>query len=83
MELTHKIDEKLHNMFPEDLPWTSGSLGHCAVVGSGGILQNSSCGPEIDSADFVIRFNLAPINESDVGVKTNLVTINPSQIEKK
>ncbi|XP_056589871.1 alpha-2,8-sialyltransferase 8F-like isoform X2 [Triplophysa dalaica] len=56
MKLTHKIDKKLHNMFPEDFPWTSGSLGHCAVVGSGGILQNSSCGPEIDSADFVISY---------------------------
>ncbi|XP_057175842.1 alpha-2,8-sialyltransferase 8E-like isoform X2 [Triplophysa rosa] len=82
MELTHKIDEELHKMLPEDFPWTSGGLGRCAVVGSGGILQNSSCGPEIDSADFVIRFNLAPVNDSDVGVKTHLVTINPSQIEK-
>uniref|UniRef100_A0A672Q316 ST8 alpha-N-acetyl-neuraminide alpha-2,8-sialyltransferase 7.1 n=1 Tax=Sinocyclocheilus grahami TaxID=75366 RepID=A0A672Q316_SINGR len=55
-------------------------LGRCAVVGSGGILKNSSCGREIDSADFVIRFNLATINDSDVGLKTDLITINPSQI---
>uniref|UniRef100_A0A671L9V6 ST8 alpha-N-acetyl-neuraminide alpha-2,8-sialyltransferase 7.1 n=1 Tax=Sinocyclocheilus anshuiensis TaxID=1608454 RepID=A0A671L9V6_9TELE len=58
-------------------------LGRCAVVGSGGILKNSSCGSEIDSADFVIRFNLASINDSDVGLKTDLITINPSQIQKE
>ncbi|XP_065131737.1 alpha-2,8-sialyltransferase 8F-like [Paramisgurnus dabryanus] len=78
----HKMDAKLHRMLPEGIPWISGGLGRCAVVGSGGILQNSSCGQKIDSADFVIRFNLATLNVSDVGVKTNLVTINPSQIEK-
>ena len=32
---------------------------------------------------FVDRFNLAPINKSyDVGVKTDLITANPTQINK-
>ncbi|XP_067303229.1 alpha-2,8-sialyltransferase 8E-like [Pseudorasbora parva] len=77
---TYKIKADLHSMLPEDIPWSGQRLGRCAVVGSGGILKNSSCGNEIDSADFVIRFNLAHINNSDVGLKTDLVTINPSQI---
>jgi len=29
---------------------------------------------------FSFRFNLAVINDSDVGLKTDLITINPSQI---
>ncbi|XP_043088527.1 alpha-2,8-sialyltransferase 8F-like isoform X2 [Puntigrus tetrazona] len=80
---TYTMTEAIHSMLPEDLPWSARGLGRCAVVGSGGILKNSSCGREIDSADFVIRFNLASINDSDVGLKTDLVTINPSQIRYK
>ncbi|XP_051962448.1 alpha-2,8-sialyltransferase 8F-like [Xyrauchen texanus] len=30
---------------------------------------------------FVCRFNMAPIDEKDVGLKTDLITINPSQIK--
>ncbi|XP_052397484.1 alpha-2,8-sialyltransferase 8E-like isoform X1 [Carassius gibelio] len=80
---TYTMNETLHSMMPEDFPWSGRRLGRCAVVGSGGILKNSSCGREIDSADFVIRFNLAMINDSDVGLKTDLITINPSQIQKE
>lgn len=80
-KLFKTVDKKLHSMLPKDLPWSKGLLSHCAVVGSGGILQNSSCGAEIDSADYIIRFNLGPVtNSKDVGNKTHLMTINPSQI---
>ncbi|KAJ8254740.1 hypothetical protein GJAV_G00196860 [Gymnothorax javanicus] len=79
---TKLVDKALHEMLPETAPWgNSRQLGRCALVGNGGILRNSSCGKMIDTADFVIRFNLAPMNyTSDVGVKTSLVTVNPSQI---
>ncbi|CAM4674002.1 unnamed protein product [Leuciscus chuanchicus] len=80
---TYKIDAALHSMLPKDYPWSGRRLGRCAVVGSGGILKNSSCGREIDSTDFVIRFNLAAVNDSDVGLKTDLITINPSQIYRE
>ncbi|XP_058618590.1 alpha-2,8-sialyltransferase 8E-like isoform X2 [Onychostoma macrolepis] len=80
---TYKMNAVVHSMLPKDFPWSGRRLGRCAVVGSGGILKNSSCGREIDSADFVIRFNLAYINDSDVGLKTDLVTINPSQIRRE
>nr|XP_055044900.1 alpha-2,8-sialyltransferase 8E-like [Misgurnus anguillicaudatus] len=79
---SYKMAASIYNMLPEDFPWSGHRLGHCAVVGSGGILKNSSCGREIDTADFVIRFNMAPIYERDVGRKTNLITINPSQIKR-
>ncbi|ROL01480.1 Alpha-2,8-sialyltransferase 8F [Anabarilius grahami] len=67
----------------QDIPWSGRRLGQCAVVGSGGILKNSSCGREIESADFVIRFNLAAVNDSDVGMRTDLITVNPSQLRYK
>ncbi|XP_065142592.1 alpha-2,8-sialyltransferase 8F-like isoform X2 [Paramisgurnus dabryanus] len=77
---SYHINKDFYNMLPEDFPWSGRTLSNCAVVGSGGILKNSSCGREIDTADFVIRFNMAPVNDSDVGLKTDLVTMNPSQL---
>ncbi|XP_036808774.1 alpha-2,8-sialyltransferase 8F isoform X4 [Oncorhynchus mykiss] len=51
-----KVDQALWEMLPQTVPWSKGSLSRCAVVGSGGILQNSRCGAEIDNSDYVIRY---------------------------
>ncbi|XP_071955706.1 CMP-N-acetylneuraminate-poly-alpha-2,8-sialyltransferase-like isoform X2 [Antedon mediterranea] len=50
----------------------------CAIVGNSGILKDSNCGTEIDAHDFVLRTNMAPIEnyENDVGKQTNLVSMN-------
>ncbi|KAJ8254742.1 hypothetical protein GJAV_G00196880 [Gymnothorax javanicus] len=82
---TKVVDFPLLKMLPKTIPWmTRGQLGRCAVVGNGGILKNSGCGSQIDGADFVIRLNLAPLSfRNDTGVKTSLVTANPSQIQHK
>ncbi|XP_071956936.1 CMP-N-acetylneuraminate-poly-alpha-2,8-sialyltransferase-like [Antedon mediterranea] len=52
--------------------------GTCAVVGSAGILLNSSCGREIDAHDFVFRGNLAQTIgfEQDVGSKIDMMVLN-------
>ncbi len=57
----------------------------CSVVGNSGILLNSSCGAKIDSSNFVIRCNFATIlgYEKDVGVRTNMITFNPSILDKR
>ncbi|XP_037396938.1 alpha-N-acetylneuraminide alpha-2,8-sialyltransferase-like isoform X1 [Pygocentrus nattereri] len=79
----YKLTPDVYSKLPQDMPWRGRSLDRCAVVGSSGILLNSSCGREINSADFVIRFNMAPVNSSDVGVKCDLMNINLSQISRE
>ncbi|XP_056144205.1 alpha-2,8-sialyltransferase 8F-like isoform X2 [Lampris incognitus] len=74
------VTQKLFSVFAKD-PFLNETRDTCAVVGNGGILTNSSCGEKINSAQFVIRCNLAPVEndyERDVGKRSNLVTINPS-----
>ncbi|XP_058649469.1 alpha-N-acetylgalactosaminide alpha-2,6-sialyltransferase 1.2 isoform X2 [Onychostoma macrolepis] len=46
----------------------------CAVVGTGGVLNGSGLGKEIDSSDYVFRVNAAIIagHEEDVGKRTSV-----------
>ncbi|XP_053709002.1 alpha-2,8-sialyltransferase 8E isoform X3 [Synchiropus splendidus] len=80
------ITTEVFKMFPDDMPYSKSQFKKCAVIGNGGIIKNSKCGKEIDSADFVFRCNIPPINDkysADVGTKTDLVTINPSIITER
>ncbi|XP_069906346.1 alpha-2,8-sialyltransferase 8E isoform X2 [Oryctolagus cuniculus] len=82
----YHINQEIFRMFPKDMPYNRSQFKKCAVVGNGGILKNSRCGREINSADFVFRCNLPPISEKytmDVGVKTDVVTVNPSIITER
>ncbi|KAM9780623.1 alpha-2,8-sialyltransferase 8F-like [Neosynchiropus ocellatus] len=75
------VGTKLYNHLPAEHPFKNKIWDTCAVVGNGGILSGSKCGPMIDSADFVFRCNLPPLDDEfmgDVGKKTSLVTANPS-----
>ncbi|XP_078585775.1 alpha-2,8-sialyltransferase 8B-like [Branchiostoma floridae x Branchiostoma japonicum] len=58
--------------------------GTCALVGSSGILLKSRCGAEIDSSDFVIRFNLSPRDgyTKDVGKKSSMMVLNTNMSHK-
>ncbi|XP_034564793.1 alpha-2,8-sialyltransferase 8E isoform X11 [Notolabrus celidotus] len=80
------ITTEVFKMFPDDMPYSKSQYKKCAVIGNGGIIKNSKCGKEIDSADFVFRCNIPPINEkytADVGTRTDLVTVNPSIITER
>ncbi|XP_070547559.1 alpha-2,8-sialyltransferase 8E-like [Ptychodera flava] len=74
------ITPEIHNRFPKESPFKRNMFKKCSIVGSSGILLGSQCGNEIDSAEFVVRFNFAKtINfMDDVGSKTSLITCNPS-----
>ncbi|XP_048355497.1 alpha-N-acetylneuraminide alpha-2,8-sialyltransferase [Sphaerodactylus townsendi] len=79
------IDNKTFSLFPKATPFRL-PLKKCSVVGNGGILKRSRCGKQIDQADFVMRCNLPPLSSQytrDVGSKTQLVTANPSIIQKR
>ncbi|XP_067824905.1 alpha-2,8-sialyltransferase 8F-like isoform X2 [Heptranchias perlo] len=81
-----KITHPIFTIFPKESAFSSRQYRRCAVIGNGGILLNSSCGAEIDQADFVFRCNLPPMGGNftqDIGTKTNLVTANPSIIAQR
>eukprot|EP00899_Mesostigma_viride_P000083 jgi/Mesvir1/10075/Mv21651-RA.1 len=55
-----------------------GAWGACAMVFSSDVLSHSSCGPEIDRYNTVIRINGAPVAgyERDVGARTDIAFHN-------
>ncbi|XP_002741712.1 alpha-2,8-sialyltransferase 8F-like [Saccoglossus kowalevskii] len=75
------VDDAKRRLLPERSPFASNKrYKTCAVVGNGGILRNSSCGPEIDEYDFVLRSNMQPLEgfEADAGSKVNFTTVSQS-----
>ncbi|XP_008302011.1 alpha-2,8-sialyltransferase 8F-like [Stegastes partitus] len=83
---TLQVTPEIFSTFIKEHPFSNKTWDTCAVVGNGGILTNSSCGKMIDSAQFVIRCNLPPLAngyEKHVGIKTDLVTANPSILYEK
>nr|XP_054765308.1 CMP-N-acetylneuraminate-poly-alpha-2,8-sialyltransferase-like [Lytechinus pictus] len=70
--------------FERESPFTGRRYQKCAIVGNSGSLQNSKCGSQIDSMDFVFRCNGAPIEAfmQDAGKRTDFVTFNPSILFK-
>ncbi|XP_055512770.1 alpha-2,8-sialyltransferase 8F-like isoform X1 [Leucoraja erinacea] len=82
IRITHQISA----LFPKETPLRRQKYKQCAVIGNSAILTNSSCGSNIDSAEYVFRCNLPPMGEAyaqDIGTKTNLVTANPSIITER
>ncbi|XP_071066925.1 alpha-N-acetylgalactosaminide alpha-2,6-sialyltransferase 1 isoform X2 [Dasypus novemcinctus] len=78
----NQMVEKVVTQFPPvpqqqlllaSLPAGSPKCVSCAVVGNGGILNNSRMGQEIDSHDYVFRLSGAVIKgyEQDVGTRTS------------
>ncbi|KAG9346405.1 hypothetical protein JZ751_006716 [Albula glossodonta] len=56
-KISKLVDNTVFNMLPPSTPWKNGSrFSRCSVVGNSGILRNSSCGTEINSADIVFRY---------------------------
>ncbi|XP_070595945.1 alpha-N-acetylgalactosaminide alpha-2,6-sialyltransferase 1 isoform X2 [Erythrolamprus reginae] len=83
MELNYSLVKEVISMLPSKLYHRHILFGRnnsqaskcitCAVVGNGGILNNSRMGKEIDSHDYVFRVSGAVIKgyEEDVGTRTS------------
>ncbi|XP_035686969.1 alpha-N-acetylneuraminide alpha-2,8-sialyltransferase-like isoform X2 [Branchiostoma floridae] len=80
------ITDELNRKLPKESPFADKRFRNCSIVGSGGILSNSNCGKQIDSARFIIRFNVAPVMPEyrrDIGSRTSLVTCNGDRLREK
>ncbi|XP_033125492.1 alpha-N-acetylneuraminide alpha-2,8-sialyltransferase-like [Anneissia japonica] len=79
-----RVDEDFYSLLPDGLPLKK-TYSKCSLVGSSGILSGSHCGKQIDGSEFVIRMNAPPLQNfsTDVGLKANLTTMNPSIVSKK
>ncbi|XP_061528273.1 alpha-2,8-sialyltransferase 8E-like isoform X1 [Phycodurus eques] len=80
-----KVTPDIFKTFIKQQPFSKTMFKTCAVVGNGGILKDSGCGETIDSAQFVMRANLPPLDDTyakDVGVRTDVVTANPTILIK-
>ncbi|CAH1248967.1 ST8SIA5 [Branchiostoma lanceolatum] len=81
------VTEDLYNTLPQEPPdFQTKRFKNCSVVGSSGILSRSGCGPQIDSSEFIFRFNLPPLVKQytgDVGKRTDLVTCNRHRLSKR
>ncbi|XP_006812347.1 alpha-N-acetylneuraminate alpha-2,8-sialyltransferase ST8SIA3-like [Saccoglossus kowalevskii] len=79
------VPRTMYNILPEQKHFQSQQFDTCAVVGNGGIMLHSNCGDEIDKHDFIIRCNFPEVSgfEKDVGQRTDLLTFNPSILDKK
>ncbi|XP_078617629.1 alpha-N-acetylneuraminide alpha-2,8-sialyltransferase-like [Branchiostoma floridae x Branchiostoma japonicum] len=82
----YRITPSVYNRQPMDTPFQYKQYKTCSIVGSSGILGGSNCGDNINSADFVIRFNMPAVTDEfkdDVGTRTHLVTCNGDTLHYK
>nr|XP_054766003.1 alpha-N-acetylneuraminide alpha-2,8-sialyltransferase-like [Lytechinus pictus] len=79
------VTSEIFSFLPKESLFSKVKFPKCSVVGASGILVNSKCSEQIDNADFVFRCNLPDLKgfETDVGVKSNLTTINTISIIAK
>ncbi|XP_067289868.1 CMP-N-acetylneuraminate-poly-alpha-2,8-sialyltransferase isoform X1 [Pseudorasbora parva] len=82
--MTFNVSRTLYSLLPEVSPLKNKTFKTCAVVGNSGILLKSGCGKEIDSHNFIIRCNLAPLQDfaDDVGLRSDFTTMNPSVVQR-
>ncbi|XP_078621456.1 alpha-N-acetylneuraminide alpha-2,8-sialyltransferase-like isoform X1 [Branchiostoma floridae x Branchiostoma japonicum] len=83
----YNVSELLYNRLPQGPPdFQTKRFKNCSIVGSSGILSRSGCGPQIDSSEFIFRFNIPPLvgqYTDDVGKRTDLVTCNRHRLNKR
>lgn len=78
-----QISDDIHKRLPNNISYEV--IPRCSIVGNSGLILNSTCGNDIDKADFVFRCNAAPLKAFvvDAGSKSNFTTFNPSILETR